>query len=70
MAKRMLDFQFKKGEPFIYGLPEDNPEDRIKPKGFSVVKNVPASKIKKMYFQGFKRAKNLHLFWGIIRTTV
>ena len=66
----MLDFQFKKGEPFIYGLPEDNPEDRIKPKGFSVVKNVPASKIKKMYFQGFKRAKNLHLFWGIIRTTV
>ena len=66
----MLDFQLKKGEPFIFGLPEENPEDCIKPKGFSVVKNVPAFKIKKMYFQGITRAKNLHLFWGIIRATV
>lgn len=70
LTKRMLDFQLKKGEPFIFGLPEESPEDHIKPKGFSVVKNVPASKIKKMYFHGLTRAKNLHPFWGIIRATV
>lgn len=70
LAKRMLNYQSKKGEPFIFGLPEEKPENRIKPKGFSVVKNVPASKIKKMYFHGITRAKNLHLFWGIIRATV
>lgn len=70
LAKRMLDYQLKKGEPFIFGLPEDNPEDSIKPKGFSEVKNTSAAKIKKKYFQGSTRAKSLHPFWGIIRATV
>lgn len=55
---------------FIYGLPEDNPEGVIKPKGFSIIKNIPASKIKEMYFHGLARAKNVHPFWGIIRATV
>lgn len=70
LEKRILDFQLKKGEPFIFGLPEDNPEDRIKSIGFSNVKSTSAAKIKATYFRSINRAKNLHPFWGIIEATV
>ena len=49
LADKMLNFQAKKGEPFIFGLPERNPEHLILEKGFSMVKNVTAENIKKLY---------------------
>ncbi|MCG7853311.1 MAG: SAM-dependent methyltransferase [Methanosarcinaceae archaeon] len=70
LAEKALDFQAKKGEPFIFGLPEKNPEHLIMSRGFSSVKNFTAAKIKSMYFSGMARAKNLHPFWGIIHATV
>jgi methyltransferase (TIGR00027 family) len=69
-AKKVLDFQDKKGEPFIFGLPKTNPENFIMKKGFSSVKNFTSTKIKNMYFSDNSRAKNLHPFWGIIHATV
>jgi len=69
-AEKVLDFQAKKGEPFIFGLPEKNPEHLIVSKGFSLVKNVNAAKLKDMYFRGKPRGKRLHNFWGLIHATV
>ena len=70
LAEKALNFQAKKGEPFIFGLPEKNPEHLIMSRGFSSVKNFTATKIKSMYFSGMAEAKNLPLFWGIIHATV
>lgn len=70
LAEKALNFQAKKGEPFIFGLPEKNPEHIIMSRGFSLVKNFTAAKIKSLYFKGMARAKNLHPFWGIIHATV
>ena len=70
LAEKALNFQAKKGEPFIFGLPEKNPEHLIMSKGFSSVKNFTATKIKSMYFSGMAEANNLPLFWGIIHATV
>ena len=70
LAEKALDFQAKKGEPFIFGLLEKNPEQLIMSRGFSEVKNFTAGKIKSMHFSGMARVKNLHPFWGIIHATV
>lgn len=70
LADRMLNFQAKKGEPYLFGLPENNPEQFILGKGFSKVKNVTAENIKNMYFNNDSRGKKLHPFWGIIHATV
>jgi methyltransferase (TIGR00027 family) len=69
-ANKALSYHDKRGEPFIFGLPEENPEQIIMSKGFSTVKNFTAAKIKSMYLNGAERAKNFHLFWGIINATV
>jgi hypothetical protein len=66
----MLAFQEKKGEPFIFGLPENQAEAVIQAKGFSQVINAAASKIQAAYFKKGGRGKNLHLFWGMIHATV
>jgi len=70
LADRMLNFQAKKGEPYLFGLPENNPEQFILGKGFSKVKNVTAENIKNMYFNNDSREKKLHPFWGVIHATV
>lgn len=70
LADRMLNFQAKKGEPYLFGLPENNPEQLILGKGFSKVKNTTAENIKNMYFKTNSRGKKLHPFWGIIHATV
>lgn len=70
LTTKLLDFQLKKGEPYIFGLPEDAPADFIKSKGFSFIRNFPASKIKEMYFQNINRGENLHSFWGLIHAIV
>lgn len=67
---KILNFQAKKGEPFIFGLPEKNPGQLIMSKGFSSVKNVNADKLKSMYFDGKARGKNVHPLWGLIHATV
>jgi methyltransferase (TIGR00027 family) len=69
-AEKILNYQAIKGEPYIFGLPEDNPEKIVMSKGFTSVKNFTAAKIKNMYFNGAKRAESLHPFWGIIHATV
>lgn len=70
LAEKALNFQARKGEPFIFGLPEKNPEHFIMSRGFSSVKNYTAARIKSMYFSGMSRGKNLHPFWGILHATV
>jgi methyltransferase (TIGR00027 family) len=70
LARKVLDFQTKKGEPFIFGLPEENPEGYIKAKGFAMVRNAPAAEIKKVLFNNSARTAKLHPFWGIIHATV
>ncbi len=70
LADKMLSFQAKKGEPFIFGLPHNDPEQLIKNKGFSTVKNITAEKIKNMYFDKISRASKIHSFWGVIHATV
>ena len=70
LAEKALNFQAKKGEPFIFGLPEESPERLIMEKGFSMVKNVTAAKLKKIYFDGATRGEKLHPFWGIINAIV
>lgn len=70
LADKMLAFQEKKGEPFIFGLPENEAEAEIRAKGFSQVTNATASRIKAAYFKNGRRGKNLHLFWGMIQATV
>ncbi len=70
LTERMLDFQDKKGEPFIFGLPEKNPEDFVKLRGFSDVTNTTAAKIKQHYFNNVPRARHHHTFWGMIQATV
>lgn len=69
-AEKVLNFQAGKGEPFIFGLPEKNPESLIMSKGFSQVKNVNAAKLKDMYFRENARGKKLHHFWGLIHAIV
>lgn len=69
-AAKILDFQARKGEPYIFGLPEKNPEHQIMSKGFSLVKNINAAKLKSMYFKGRSRGKKLHSFWGLIHAYV
>lgn len=70
LAHKMLIFQAKKGEPYIFGLPEENPEQHIMAKGFSKVKNTTAEMIAATYFNPIKRGSKLHLFWGLIQATV
>lgn len=70
LAEKMLNFQAKKGEPFIFGLPEKNPEQFILKKGFSKVRNFTASKIKNMYRNETPRINHIHPFWGVIHATV
>ena len=70
LADRMLNFQAKKGEPYLFGLQENNPEQLILGKGFSKVKNATAENIKNMYFKKNSRGKKIHPFWGIIHATV
>jgi len=70
LARKILDFQTKKGEPYIFGLPDENPGQVILEKGYSLVKNITAAKLKKMYFSKTSRAKKLHPFWGIIQAIV
>jgi methyltransferase (TIGR00027 family) len=70
LAEKVLDFQARKGEPFIFGLPDNNPEHLIVSKGFSQVSNVNAAILKDMYFRGQARGKRLHNFWGIMHATV
>jgi methyltransferase (TIGR00027 family) len=64
LAEKMLNFQAKKGEPFIFGLPEKNPEHFIMVKGFSMVKNVTAAKIKRMYFMWNVESSEIAPFLG------
>lgn len=66
IAQKALQYQARRGEPFIFGLPEENPEKIIMSKGFSSVKNFTAAKIKSMYLSGTARAKDLHPFWGVM----
>lgn len=70
LGDKILKFQAKKGEPYIFGLPKQNPEKIIMSKGFSLVHNITASKIKTMYFSGMTRAEKFHPFWGIIHAIV
>ena len=69
-AQKVLEFQASKGEPFIFGLPEEKPEMIIKFTGFSLAKNVSSAEIKNMYFNGTARAEELHSFWGIMQAIV
>ena len=70
LAQKILAFQAKKGEPFIFGLPEKNPEQFVTVGGFSSVKNFSAERIKRMYVNRMSRAKDFHPFWGIIHATI
>lgn len=70
LARKVLDFQAQKGEPFIFGLPEENAEGYLKARGFSMIRNAPAAEIKKVVFNNSARADRLHSFWGIIHATV
>lgn len=70
LAQKILAFQAKKGEPFIFGLPEKNPEQFVIASGFSSVKHFSAARIKRMYVSGMNRAKEFHPFWGIIHATI
>lgn len=70
LARKILDFQAKKGEPYIFGLPEIDTEHHIMARGFSDAKNIPAAKIKELYFNKIKRGGKLHPFWGLIEATV
>lgn len=70
LAEKMLDFQAKKGEPWIFGLPENDVERLMLEKGFSRVRNIQAAGLKRMYFNGMDRAEKLHPFWGLIHATV
>lgn len=70
LAHKMLHFQARKGEPFIFGLPEQFPEEHITAKGFSHAKNITAAMIKEIYFKKIKRGRKLHPFWGLIEATV
>ena len=70
LAQKILAFQARKGEPFVFGLPEKNPERFILASGFSSVKNFSAERIKRTHLNGISRAKDFHPFWGIIHATV
>ena len=70
LADKMLNFQVKKDEPFIFGLPDINPEQTILKKGFSKVKNFTAKRIKSMYINETTRIKKIHPFWGVIHAIV
>jgi methyltransferase (TIGR00027 family) len=69
-TNKALQFQAKKREPFIFGLPDDNPETFVLSTGYSSVKNFTAERIKRMYVNGMARAKDFHPFWGIIHATI
>lgn len=70
LARKILAFQTKKGEPYLFGLPEVDTEHHISDRGFSTVRNITAVKIKEIYFSKIKRGRNLHPFWGLIEATV
>lgn len=70
IANNMLDYHLRKGEPFIFGLPENNAEEVILSKGFNNVENISGTKIKKLYFESVERGRAFHPFWGIMQATV
>lgn len=70
IAGKVLKFQARKGEPFIFGLPETNPGAEILSKGFSKVENVNATELQSMFFSGMARGNKINPFWGIIHAIV
>lgn len=68
--KKMLRYLEKKGEPFIFGLPENNPEQFLLNHGYSKATNFPAHQIKETYFGNGPRSKHFHLFWGVMHAVV
>jgi len=70
LINKMLRFQARKGEPFIFGLPEKAVEQFILSRGFSQANNVTAAKLKEIYFNLNKRGRQLHSFWGMMEATI
>lgn len=70
LVQKILSIQAEKGEPFIFGLPEESPERFVMASGFAFVKNFTAARIKQLVLDGMSRARDLHPFWGIIYATV
>lgn len=69
-ADRAVAFQVRKGEPFLFGLPEEDPAKPLRELGFSKIENFPAKTICSMIPGLSGRAACFHPFWGVIHATV
>lgn len=70
LAEKMIGFQERKGEPFVFGLPAQEVEQFIKSRGFSQVRNISHDWLKRTYFKGRNQNRRLCPFWGIVDATL
>ena len=70
LAEKMVGFQERKGEPFVFGLPPHGVEQFIKSRGFSQVRTISHDWLKRTYFKGRNKNRQLCPFWGIVDATV
>ncbi len=66
VAKKILNYQAKSGEPLIFGIQEGGAEKFLHDKGFSQVKDVTPQSLKSTYFKGKNTKIKTYPFWGFV----
>ncbi len=70
MGRRILAYQKKKGEPFLFGLEKGKEHETLMDLGFSRVDCTTPRQLRQKYFKGTSRAARMHTQWGIALAVV
>ena len=70
IAKKIVSYQTKCNEPWIFGIEYDSVEEFLIERGFCNVKNVTSEFLKGIYFKGKNEKRKVHPFFGHVHATV
>lgn len=70
LGHRILAYQKKKGEPFLFGLEKGKEHDTLIDLGFSRVECTTPRQLGQKYFKGTSRAARMHTRWGMALAVV
>ena len=70
LTGRILDYQRKKGEPYLFGIEQGHVETYLARAGFSHAEDIAMGDLTRRYFNNSRRAGRIHRYMGIALATV
>ena len=68
--KKIVSYQAKINEPWIFGIEYESVEEFLIERGFCNVKNVTSEFLKSIYFKGKNEKRKVYPFFGHVNATV